>query len=105
MSGRGRVAIGDPVCGREDCLPHGLLRGGLAAPEHTREPVVLHPARIRRAVTGVGIIGPEAEGELIVVAVGPETHEVIGDQEADFEIPPHVGQPVRDLVLCVQKSV
>ena len=42
------------------------------------------------------MVGPEAEGELIIVAVGPSAHEIIGHHEADFEIPRHVGQPGRD---------
>src|SRR5262249_19744369 len=41
--------------------------------------------------------GPEAPGELTIVAVGPYAHEIIGHHEADFEIPRHVGQPGRDL--------
>src|SRR5262245_35174165 len=85
-----RHSVGD----RENRLPHGPLRGGLAAPEHALEPVILEPTRtLRRATTGGEGSGPEAEGELTIVAVGPYTHEIIGHHEADFEIPRHVGQP------------
>src|SRR5262245_64966918 len=70
------------VGGRENQLPHGPLRGGLAAPEHAREPVVFQPARtLRRAATGAEVFGPEAEGELIMVAVGPSAHEIIAHDE------------------------
>jgi hypothetical protein len=93
----GRMHVRPSVGCRENRLTHGPLRGGLAAPEHGHEPVVLQPARtLRRAATGAEVVGPEAEGELIIVAVGPSAHEIIGYHEADFEIPRHVDQPGRD---------
>jgi hypothetical protein len=85
-----------PVGGRENRLPHGPLGRGLAAPEHACEPEVLQRTReLRRAVQATKVIGPEAEGELAIVAVGPSVHEIVGHHDADFEIPRHVGHPGR----------
>jgi hypothetical protein len=39
----------------------------------------------------------EANLEFIIVAVGPSAQEIIAHNQADFEIPRHVGQPGRDL--------
>ena len=96
--------VGHPVGGRQDGLPDGPLRRGLAAPEDAGEPEVLRPPRQvapdrrGRAGSQPGVGGPEPEGELIVVAVGPAALQVVGDDQGDLALPRFIGEAGRGVL-------